>query len=222
VAVCLTPVGIAVCVGIGLVLMLWGRNRLIRSVGVLLSSMLGPVIAWGASRLLRLSLGQRLLGLTPSEGETFLIGQDITLDQLIWIPLQDAGFYLVILLFVLFMVFRRGEVVHPISRGYTLDDLLFDWSLDQYLDNHRPEARLGGLAYQVVVWLSVLLALPVMGLIAYITLQVLLAAGITVPIKEWIDRSVISASILFELLFLFINSIVALQDEKPIDGGAVK
>jgi hypothetical protein len=81
---------------------------------------------------------------------------------------------------------------------------------------------LGGLAYQVVVWLSVLLALPVMGLIAYITLQVLLAAGITVPIKEWIDRSVISASILFELLFLFINSIVALQDEKPIDGGAVK
>jgi len=198
-------------------MMLWGRNWLIRTVGALLSSVLGPVIAWGASKIMFLSVGQRLLRYAPSEGSTYIINQDITLNQLLWIPLQDAGFYLVVILFFLFVLFMRGEVVRPVSRGYTWEDLVLDWSLDRFLDARRQEAKRGKLAYQVVIWTSVLLALPVMGLISYGTLQILLSKGVSVPIKQWMDITVFGTGVVLGLLFFLVNGAVALQDGKPGD-----
>lgn len=212
--ICLIPLGIAVVIGIGLALMLWGRNRLIRSIGVLLSSVLGSIIAWGASKVLFRSVMQQLVRHTPSEGDIYLIGQDITLNQLILIPLQDVGFYLVVILFFLAMLFfRRGNVVRIRTRGYTVDDLLFDWSLERFLNNRRPGAKLGGLVYRVVIVLSMLFALPVAGLIAYGMLWILLSVGMIVPIQGWIDRSILGSCILFALLFISINGVIALQDQ---------
>jgi len=164
---------------------------------------------------------------TPSMEDTYLIGQDIALGELLWIPLQNAWFFVLASAVLILgpLALERRTTERSSLRGPFLEELQEEllFSLDSLFDmgrlvdlppgGHRGQsARFGRLVFQVATGMSILFALPVMSVIAYGTLQILLASGRAFLIADWINWSVFGASVSFGILYLFINGMVALRE----------
>lgn len=201
------PLGIFIAIVVGINLLLYGRSRFLRRVGAVLSSVLGPCIVWGAEQILLLVMRGRLWMYEPSSGNTFIIDRDITLNQLLWIPLQDAGCYILLAAVALgLLVFFRHKTASQIESLYP------GGAFARWLDFDRKTGKSGRVAYQVMVVLTVLLALPATGLGAYVTMYLLSMRGQAVLIKAWIDWTVFGVGTIFALVYYTVNSVIALQD----------
>ncbi len=197
-------VGVLMITVVGLNLLLYGRYPSLRRVGAVLSSALGPYIVWLAEQVLLLVMGKRLWLHTPGSGNTFIIGRDITLNDLLWIPLQDAGCYLGLAVIV------AGMFVFVRYRASTEIESLYPFSMfGKWLDGERTSSRRGRVIYQVMVVLTLLLALPAVGLGSFVTLRVLLMGGHRVLIKTWIDWTVFSVGAVAALVYYLVNSLIA-------------
>lgn len=203
------PISAAVFIVIvvGVNLLLYGRNRFLRRIGALMGSVTGPYIIWLAEQILLIVMSRRLWQNTPSSGNMFVIGQDITLNQLLWIPLQDAGCYILILVVFIGIYLFRGRKTSP-----DIELLYPNLPFDRWLDRDRRTGKRGWLVYQIMTATTILLALPVTGLVSYATLRILLAPWEKILIKTWIDRSTLGVGAIFALVYYAVNSIIALQD----------
>ena len=200
-------VGVLVAIVVGVNLMLYGRTLLLRRVGALLSSIPGPCIIWLTRHLLVWVMGERLWWHFLGSESLRDAGQGITLNDLLWIPVQDAEFYTVFALALLGLyLFRRSR------REPRVEPLVRDFAFDRWLNRDRAAARRGGIVYAVLNTVAVLFAIPTTGLLSYVTLQGLLATGREWLLTDWVRWSGYVSGAIYALVYYIVNSAIALQD----------
>jgi hypothetical protein len=206
---CLPILSVVIVTVVGVLLLLYGRTRLLRRFGALLGSVPGPGLIWLAGRFLIFSVLDWISHHPPSQGDTLILGQDITLRELLWIPLQDAGFYLC---FVLLLVY--GILFGSRRASLRRETFGAGLSFDRWLDMGREDGKRGWWAYQVLTMVALVLALPVTGLASYGTMQVFRLSGQTKSVADWLNSSVLVAALIYALAYYIVNSAIALSDQR--------
>ena len=206
--ICLPIVGAIALTIVGVPLLLYGRTRFLRRIGALMGSVPGPCIIWLSGKVLLPCVNEWLRHHPPSYGDTHIFGQDITMRELLWIPLQDAGFYVLAAVILI-----GGLLFRPLRASSGRETFTSGVSFDRWLDTDRKTSKPGWLVYRIMTVVALVLALPVTGLASYVTMPIFLARGDRISIPVWIDLSVLVAGAIYTLVYYIVNSVIVVQDE---------
>lgn len=215
---CPLIVGVVTLTAAGIVLVFYGRNRFLRSIGALLGSIPGLLLAWVSVWLTTLGADRQLWSHMPPDGEIWVIGQDITIGELIWVPLQNVGCYLifpVLLMLVAFWLDRIGRRKKQHTFLVLLEEVLFGSPVARILEKSYHAAKIGCLVHQVLLGVSLVLMLPVTGALAYAILQFQLMDGQVHYIEDWMEATILGVSTVFGLAYFFTNEMIALRLLEP-------
>lgn len=212
---CLIILACIALVILGPPLMFYGRNRLVRSIGAVISSIPAPLIAWVSVSFTIHNLGHQLWLHQPGPGDVYVVGENVTFRELLWVPLQDVGFCIILpSLILLFAPWldrlgrRRKEHTTLVD---LLEELLFATPMKWLLEKPSRAAHVGQSLYISLLGATLLVVLPLTGLVGYLTLQLLLLDGALHPFKEWLDSMRVGVIAILSLIFLGMNVGIALR-----------